>query len=82
MNVWKTIYRGRNEHEISANSPVILEARRRDAVLRSAGKDKEYSFDRVFGPESTQDEIYKEVAQPILDEVLLGFVKSIYIYIY
>ncbi|KAI9272783.1 P-loop containing nucleoside triphosphate hydrolase protein [Phascolomyces articulosus] len=73
--------RGRNEHEIAANSPVILEAkRRRDAVLRNTGKDKEYSFDRVFGPESTQEEVYKEVAQPILDEVLMGYNCTIFAY--
>ncbi|KAI7859458.1 P-loop containing nucleoside triphosphate hydrolase protein, partial [Circinella umbellata] len=39
-----------------------------------------YSFDRVFGPESTQEEIYREVAQPILDEVLLGYNCTIFAY--
>ena len=69
------VNRARNDTEIAANSPVILEAKsRRDAVLKNTGKDKEYSFDRVFGPESKQDEIYRAVAQPILDEVLMGFV--------
>ncbi|KAI9497617.1 P-loop containing nucleoside triphosphate hydrolase protein [Zychaea mexicana] len=73
--------RGRNEQEIAANSPVILEAkRRRDVVLRNTGKDKDYSFDRVFGPESTQEEIYGEVAQPILDEVLMGYNCTIFAY--
>ncbi|KAI8142265.1 kinesin motor domain-containing protein, partial [Fennellomyces sp. T-0311] len=39
-----------------------------------------YSFDRVFGPESKQDEIYRAVAQPILDEVLMGYNCTIFAY--
>lgn len=31
-----------------------------------------YSFDRVFRPEETQAEVYKDVAEPILNDVLAG----------
>ena len=65
--------RGRNEHEIAANSPVIVEPKsKREVTLRLANKETSYAFDHVFGPEITQQEIYDEVAQPILDEMLLG----------
>lgn len=46
---------------------------KREVTLRLANKESSYSFDRVFGPEITQQEIYDEVAQPILDEMLLGY---------
>ncbi|OAD69614.1 hypothetical protein PHYBLDRAFT_91038, partial [Phycomyces blakesleeanus NRRL 1555(-)] len=32
-----------------------------------------YSFDHVFDDQSTQEHVYNEVAQPILDEVLRGY---------
>lgn len=31
-----------------------------------------YSFDRVFRPEETQAAVYKDVAEPILNDVLAG----------
>lgn len=31
-----------------------------------------YSFDHVFKPEETQAAIYKDVAEPILNDVLAG----------
>ncbi|KAI8341360.1 kinesin motor domain-containing protein [Chlamydoabsidia padenii] len=39
-----------------------------------------YSFDRVFGPEAKQEELYQEVAQPILEQVLLGYNCTIFAY--
>ncbi|KAJ8654209.1 hypothetical protein O0I10_010157 [Lichtheimia ornata] len=73
--------RGRNEQEIAANSPVIVEPKsKREVTLRLANKESSYSFDRVFGPEITQQEIYDEVAQPILDEMLLGYNCTIFAY--
>ena len=32
-----------------------------------------FTFDLVFGPESTQAEIYNETARPIVDAVLEGY---------
>ncbi|KAI8097253.1 P-loop containing nucleoside triphosphate hydrolase protein [Halteromyces radiatus] len=74
--------RGRNIQEIEANSPVIVEpvssSRQRDVLIKTT--NKVYSFDHVFGPESNQEEIYYEVAQPILDQVLLGYNCTIFAY--
>ncbi|KAL0137502.1 P-loop containing nucleoside triphosphate hydrolase protein [Mucor lusitanicus] len=39
-----------------------------------------YSFDRVFRPEETQAEVYKDVAEPILNDVLAGYSCTIFAY--
>ncbi|XP_013399469.1 kinesin-like protein KIF11-B [Lingula anatina] len=41
---------------------------------------KTFQFDRVFGPKSTQFEVYKEVAMPVIDEVLMGYNCTIFAY--
>ncbi|KAL0078861.1 P-loop containing nucleoside triphosphate hydrolase protein [Phycomyces blakesleeanus] len=66
--------RGLNEHERALNSPVeveVVESRKRNVRLKSS--KKVYSFDHVFDDQSTQEHVYNEVAQPILDEVLRGY---------
>lgn len=34
---------------------------------------KTFSFDRVYGPDSTQIEVYNGVVEPIIAEVLTGY---------
>lgn len=34
---------------------------------------KTFTFDRVFGPDSSQQQIYEEVVQPMIEEVILGY---------
>ncbi|KAL7751905.1 Kinesin- motor protein [Sorochytrium milnesiophthora] len=41
---------------------------------------KTYTFDRVFGPEATQETVYEDVAAPILHEVLAGYNCTIFAY--
>jgi Kinesin motor domain len=41
---------------------------------------KQYSFDKVFGMYSTQEEVFKQVVRPIVDEVLAGFNCTIFAY--
>ena len=33
---------------------------------------KEYSFNRVLGPESRQEEVYKLTTQPLVDALYMG----------
>ena len=46
------------------------------------GEDNKYNFafDRIFGPNTQQVEIYKEVAVPIIKSVIGGFNGTIFAY--
>ncbi|KAJ2352213.1 hypothetical protein GGH92_001388, partial [Coemansia sp. RSA 2673] len=39
-----------------------------------------YNFDGVFGPRTTQEQIYEKVASPILEEVMQGYSCTIFAY--
>jgi kinesin family protein 11 len=42
--------------------------------------DKTFSFDRVFGMYSTQDQVFDSMVRPIIDETLSGFNCTIFAY--
>ncbi|CAL9775739.1 unnamed protein product [Musa acuminata subsp. burmannicoides] len=56
-------------HERKAASPISTEADK--ITVRSAGTRKEFVLDRVFHPESTQEDVFREV-KPILRSALDG----------
>ena len=41
---------------------------------------RDFTFDGVYGPESTQDDIFKECGEPIVDDVLRGYNGTIFAY--
>ncbi|GMH33373.1 hypothetical protein BSKO_01207 [Bryopsis sp. KO-2023] len=59
------------------------EARKEVTVTQTvAGRalDKRYTFDRVFGPNATQEAVFRSAVIPIIDEVLEGFNCTIFAY--
>jgi kinesin family protein 11 len=48
--------------------------------VRSNKKSKTYSFDRVFGSNSSQKFVYETSVQPLVDEVLAGFSCTVFAY--
>ncbi|GAQ87488.1 Kinesin-like protein [Klebsormidium nitens] len=72
------------ESKQSAFQAVVCnEARKEVAVHQSiAGKqiDRTFTFDKVFGPESKQCELYEQAVVPIVHEVLEGFNCTIFAY--
>lgn len=34
---------------------------------------KTFTFDKVFGPDSSQIEVYRGVVEPMIEEVLMGY---------
>ncbi|KAJ1977310.1 Kinesin- motor protein, partial [Dimargaris verticillata] len=78
---------GRNEREQRENLPVVISTngdQGREVHVKAHPNDKlmgkTYTFDRVYGPDSQQANIYRDVALPILEEVLLGYNCTIFAY--
>jgi Kinesin motor domain/Ankyrin repeats (3 copies)/Ankyrin repeat len=61
--------------ERSKNGSTTIQSLTADSVelQTSDGSKHSYSFDKIFATLSTQEEVYKYAAQPILDAVLLGY---------
>ncbi|CAM8960478.1 unnamed protein product [Rhodiola kirilowii] len=75
-----------SEDEVRVNTPVVIscnEIRREvSAVQNIANKqiDRTFAFDRVFGPNSQQADIYNQAISPIVNEVLEGYNCTIFAY--
>ena len=73
-------YRPRSNAEKKANSLNVVDSNSRKGEVQVKVKDtgdksstKTFTFDKVFGPNSTQIVVYKEVVSPIIEEVLQGY---------
>lgn len=49
---------------------------------RNGGREctKIFKFDKVFGPKCNQDDIYKTVMNPVIEEVLMGYNCTVFVY--
>lgn len=60
-----------------ANSPVVVECTKKDVHVTQEIADKQtsktFTFDKVYGPEANQIDVYKGVVAPTLDAVLQGY---------
>lgn len=73
-------YRPRSNAEKKASSLNVVDSNSRKGEVQVKVKDtgdksstKTFTFDKVFGPNSTQIVVYKEVVSPIIEEVLQGY---------
>lgn len=81
-----------NEREKTSGDRLIVKcdsARREIVFAPPAGRKvpsglkdgkKTYTYDHVFGPDSSQDDVYKGVVKPIVDEVLEGYNCTVFAY--
>ncbi len=53
---------------------------RPDYLRENRTRERQYDFDHVFGPKSTQEEVYETVAKPLVDVVLSGFNATVFAY--
>ncbi|CAG9133380.1 unnamed protein product [Plutella xylostella] len=53
---------------------------RRDVLRARRGADRHYVYDRVFGEDSTQGEIYEHVVAPLVTGALQGFAGAVFAY--
>lgn len=72
-------HRPRNSSERKSGSNQAIEANTKKGEvivhqeLHEKAITKTFSFDRVYGAESTQVEVYQGVVEPIIAEVLTGY---------
>lgn len=55
----------------------------REIIVKSSldtKMSKKFTFDRTFGPSSQQNEVYKAVVAPLIDEVLQGYSCTVFAY--
>ncbi|KAG0629863.1 hypothetical protein M758_1G135000 [Ceratodon purpureus] len=75
-----------NEEEKRAKTPQVIscnDARREVTVFQNIASkqiDRTFTFDKVFGPQSRQSELYDQAVIPIVNEVLDGFNCTIFAY--
>ncbi|XP_053607603.1 kinesin-like protein KIF19 isoform X1 [Plodia interpunctella] len=53
---------------------------RRDVLRVRRGNDKHYVYDRVFGEDSTQEDVYEAVCAPLVGNTLKGFAGAVFAY--
>ena len=70
-------FRPRSKHEESSNPTLSLDFLSNSSVSVKNQYDENlpliFSFDKIFLPEATQEEVYEQAAQPIIDSVFQGF---------
>jgi hypothetical protein len=81
-----TYHRPATDREIMERTPQVVscsEALKEVTLIQNtAGKhvSKTFRFDRVFGPDSQQEKLYKQAITPIVNEVMDGFNCTIFAY--
>ncbi|OXA60283.1 kinesin-like protein KIF11-A isoform X1 [Folsomia candida] len=71
-----------NSHERSKSAITVVDCPGvREVVCKErGGVSKTFTFDRVFGPNSKQIDVYKSVVSPLLEEVLQGYNCTVFAY--
>lgn len=52
----------------------------KEVSVRDKAQNKTFTFDRVFGPDSKQVDVYKAVVNPLIEEVLQGYNCTVFAY--
>ncbi|XP_065071676.1 kinesin-like protein KIF11 [Rhopilema esculentum] len=80
--------RPRNQSEVKASSPSVVDCFpdqreihvKQDLSYLDRGNKKTFVFDKVFGPDSKQIDVYNHVVSPAIEEVLMGYNCTIFAY--
>ena len=77
-------FRPINKSEIEQRSFSVLSTPSNNHVevkeKANSSLTKKFSFDRVFGPKSTQPDVYKTVVGPLIDQVMQGYNCTVFAY--
>ncbi|XP_008192545.1 kinesin-like protein KIF11-A [Tribolium castaneum] len=70
-----------SEHELTINSTnVIQHMTNNEIIIKSGLNEKRYGFDRVFGEETSQKEIYNSVVAPLINCIISGYNCTVFAY--
>lgn len=53
---------------------------KKEVYVQERNATKTFTFDRVFGPDSTQPEVFKSAALPVINQMLAGYNCTIFAY--
>lgn len=70
--------RPENQKEINSGMKTCIRADATNLEVFSDDGQHAFSFDRVFGPNTTQKEIFEEAAMPLIKDVLEGYNATIF----
>ena len=65
------VWTNKNTRELEAQEPGAVGAK---------GRSKKFTFDRVFGTDTKQPDVYKHVVSPLVKEVLQGYNCTVFAY--
>ncbi|KAJ8957441.1 hypothetical protein NQ318_004921 [Aromia moschata] len=67
-------------HAIEKKHIVMEETDKNDVLRQKRGVDKQYSFDVVFGEDSTQEDVYEVTTSSLVKDVLNGYNATVFAY--
>lgn len=73
-------FRPLNTSEKNRGDSFLAKFPSQEQVIFGAGNTKTFTFDRVFGPTTTQEQVYIAGAKPIVKDVLDGYNGTIFAY--
>jgi kinesin family protein 11 len=69
-----------NQKEISSGGVTCIKINQSNIDVSSEGGQNTFAFDRLFGPESHQQEVFQDTAFPLIADVLAGYNATIFAY--
>ncbi|RYY83529.1 hypothetical protein EON63_11050 [archaeon] len=69
-----------NQKEVAMGGVTCVKHSQTNIEVLVDGNPNAFNFDRIFGAESTQEEVFQETARPLIEDVLAGYNATIFAY--
>lgn len=69
-----------NQREVKEGGITCVKHSDMNIEVNNDGQVNAFNFDRIFGPESTQVEVFYDTAMPLVRDVLSGYNATIFAY--
>lgn len=69
-----------NKKELENGGVVCVKHTEQNIEVKWDGSENKFNFDRIFGPESIQSEVFSFSALPLIQDVLNGYNATIFAY--